>query len=40
MDEGCAVVYYEMNNRKYGTVGALQYEVIQYRLEHEYGANV
>ena len=21
-----------------GTVGALQYEVIQYRLEHEYGA--
>jgi peptide chain release factor 3 len=29
-----------MNNRKIiGTVGALQYEVIQY-LEHEYGANV
>jgi peptide chain release factor 3 len=29
----------EMNNRKIiGTVGALQYEVIQYRLEHEYGA--
>ena len=29
----------EMNNRKViGTVGALQYEVIQYRLEHEYGA--
>jgi len=28
-----------MNNRKIiGTVGALQYEVIQYRLEHEYGA--
>jgi peptide chain release factor 3 len=28
----------EMNNRKIiGTVGALQYEVIQYRLEHEYG---
>ena len=28
-----------MNNRKViGTVGALQYEVIQYRLEHEYGA--
>jgi peptide chain release factor 3 len=25
------------NNRKIiGTVGALQYEVIQYRLEHEY----
>ena len=29
----------EMNGRKIiGTVGALQYEVIQYRLEHEYGA--
>jgi peptide chain release factor 3 len=28
-----------LNNRKIiGTVGALQYEVIQYRLEHEYGA--
>jgi hypothetical protein len=27
------------NGRKViGTVGALQYEVIQYRLEHEYGA--
>nr|MBS0037576.1 peptide chain release factor 3 [Saprospiraceae bacterium] len=27
------------NNRKIiGTVGALQFEVIQYRLEHEYGA--
>jgi peptide chain release factor 3 len=23
-----------------GTVGALQFEVIQYRLEHEYGASV
>ncbi|MCG8891916.1 peptide chain release factor 3, partial [Tenacibaculum finnmarkense] len=29
----------DMNGRKIvGTVGALQYEVIQYRLEHEYGA--
>ena len=29
----------ELNGRKViGTVGALQYEVIQYRLEHEYGA--
>ena len=29
----------EMNGRKViGTVGALQFEVIQYRLEHEYGA--
>jgi hypothetical protein len=35
MDEGCAVVYFEMNNRKYGTVGT--YNSIQYRLEHEYG---
>lgn len=40
MDEGVAQLFtMEMNNRKViGTVGALQYEVIQYRLEHEYGA--
>ena len=40
MDEGVAQLYtLEMNGRKIiGTVGALQYEVIQYRLEHEYGA--
>lgn len=40
MDEGVAQLFtLEMNNRKIiGTVGALQYEVIQYRLEHEYGA--
>ena len=40
MDEGVAQLFVlEMNNRKViGTVGALQYEVIQYRLEHEYGA--
>ena len=40
MDEGVAQLFIlEMNNRKIiGTVGALQYEVIQYRLEHEYGA--
>jgi peptide chain release factor 3 len=39
MDEGVAQLFtLEMNNRKIiGTVGALQYEVIQYRLEHEYG---
>jgi peptide chain release factor 3 len=38
MDEG-KLFTLEMNNRKIiGTVGALQYEVIQYRLEHEYGA--
>ena len=42
MDEGVAQLFtLEMNNRKIiGTVGALQYEVIQYRLEHEYGASV
>jgi peptide chain release factor 3 len=40
MDEGVAQLFtLDMNNRKViGTVGALQYEVIQYRLEHEYGA--
>ncbi len=40
MDEGVAQLFtLEQNNRKIiGTVGALQYEVIQYRLEHEYGA--
>lgn len=40
MDEGVAQLFtLDMNNRRIiGTVGALQYEVIQYRLEHEYGA--
>lgn len=40
MDEGVAQLFtLDLNNRKViGTVGALQYEVIQYRLEHEYGA--
>ncbi|MCC5918026.1 MAG: peptide chain release factor 3 [Cryomorphaceae bacterium] len=40
MDEGVAQLFtLETNGRKIiGTVGALQYEVIQYRLEHEYGA--
>ncbi|MEK6151617.1 peptide chain release factor 3 [Flavobacteriaceae bacterium 3-367] len=40
MDEGVAQLFtLELNNRKViGTVGALQYEVIQYRLQHEYGA--
>jgi peptide chain release factor 3 len=40
MDEGVAQLFtLELNRRKViGTVGALQYEVIQYRLEHEYGA--
>ena len=40
MDEGVAQLFtLESNGRRIiGTVGALQYEVIQYRLEHEYGA--
>ncbi|WP_196887888.1 peptide chain release factor 3 [Aureivirga sp. CE67] len=40
MDEGVAQLFtLELNGRRViGTVGALQYEVIQYRLEHEYGA--
>ena len=40
MDEGVAQLFIlEMNGRKIiGTVGALQFEVIQYRLENEYGA--
>ncbi len=40
MDEGVAQLFtLRMNGRKIiGTVGALQFEVIQYRLEHEYGA--
>ncbi|PVW16331.1 peptide chain release factor 3 [Marixanthomonas spongiae] len=41
MDEGVAQLFIlELNGRKViGTVGALQFEVIQYRLEHEYGAS-
>ena len=40
MDEGVAQLFtLETTGRKIiGTVGALQYEVIQYRLEHEYNA--
>ena len=40
MDEGVAQLFIsELNGRKIiGTVGALQFEVIEYRLEHEYGA--
>ena len=39
-DEGVAQLFImQPGNRKIvGTVGALQFEVIQYRLEHEYGA--
>ena len=41
MDEGVAQLFtYEMGARKVvGTVGILQFEVIQYRLKHEYGAS-
>lgn len=40
MDEGVAQLFVsQFNGRKViGTVGALQFEVIQYRLLHEYGA--
>lgn len=40
MDEGVAQLFVnQFNGRKIiGTVGQLQFEVIQYRLEHEYGA--
>jgi peptide chain release factor 3 len=40
MDEGVAQLFtkLESNRKIIGTVGALQFEVIQYRLEHEYGA--
>ena len=41
MDEGVAQLFTnQFNNRKIiGTVGALQFEVIEYRLQHEYGAS-
>jgi peptide chain release factor 3 len=41
MDEGVAQLFHrEFNNRSViGTVGALQFDVIQYRLKHEYGAS-
>ncbi|MTI32576.1 peptide chain release factor 3 [Xanthovirga aplysinae] len=40
MEEGVAQLFsYELGSRKVvGTVGALQFEVIQHRLKHEYGA--
>ena len=40
MDEGIAQLFIlNLNGRKIiGTVGALQFDVIQYRLLHEYGA--
>ena len=41
MEEGVAQLFqYKLGNRKVvGTVGALQFEVIQHRLKHEYGAS-
>ena len=41
MDEGVAQLFVnQFNNRKIvGTVGQLQFEVIQYRLLHEYNAS-
>jgi len=40
MDEGVAQLFTRNNNGRkiVGTVGQLQFEVLQYRLEHEYGA--
>ena len=42
MEEGVAQLFsYELGNKKViGTVGALQFEVIQFRLKNEYGATV
>ncbi len=42
MEEGVAQLFtYDVGKRKViGTVGALQFEVIQFRLLHEYGATV
>lgn len=42
MEEGVAQLFtFETGKRKViGTVGALQFEVIQFRLKHEYGATV
>lgn len=41
MDEGVAQLFTQIhgNQKVIGTVGALQFDVIKYRLEHEYGAN-
>jgi len=42
LDEGVAQLFTKLSNGRkiIGTVGALQYEVIEYRLEHEYSAKV
>ena len=41
MDEGVAQLFTTLDTGRkiIGTVGALQFEVIQYRLDHEYGAS-
>jgi peptide chain release factor 3 len=41
MDEGVAQLFTKLDSARkiIGTVGALQFEVIQYRLLHEYGAS-
>ncbi len=41
MEEGVAQMFVKKNNGRkiIGTVGALQFEVIQYRLKNEYGAS-
>ncbi|MCB0659067.1 MAG: peptide chain release factor 3 [Saprospiraceae bacterium] len=41
MDEGVAQLFTREDNGRQiiGTVGSLQFDVIQYRLEHEYGAS-
>lgn len=41
MDEGVAQLFTKTqgNQKIIGTVGSLQFDVIQYRLEHEYGAD-
>nr|MCU0406833.1 peptide chain release factor 3 [Ignavibacteriaceae bacterium] len=38
-DEGLAQVFIQNNRKVVGTVGELQFEVIQYRLLNEYGAD-
>lgn len=41
MDEGVAQLFTRTNNNRkiIGTVGQLQFDVLKYRLEHEYGAS-
>lgn len=41
MDEGVAQLFIQVvgNQKIIGTVGSLQFDVIKYRLEHEYGAD-